>query len=117
MCGLDQGLVSYQVGEIVQVVEEKGSPKRYAVVDEIDPIHGVAVLWEDGKRSWFGYDLWCPLSFDRGFSMVLAADPAGFQPTSKTPQPRGWTLKPIIKPPSWPQPLATAACVDLGDID
>ena len=83
MCGACENLLSYREGETVQVVEKTGDPERIGRVAELDRVLGVSVLWEDGTRKWFHYDLWCPLNFDLGFSFVLT-DASRFQPTGNS---------------------------------
>ena len=72
MCGGHEALVSYREGEVVKVVDTKGDSPRIAKVTELHKELGVGVLWLDGSRTWYHYDLWCPFEFDRGFSMILA---------------------------------------------
>ena len=65
------GLVSYRSGDIVEVVEEEGGEVRVGRVEGLDQ-PGVQVVWEDGTRKWFPYDLWSLENFDNGFSILTS---------------------------------------------
>lgn len=94
-------MVSYREGDVVNVVKSTGETPHHGVVDALDNAWGVAVVFEDGSREWFAYELWCPLQFEKGFSMVLA-DEANFRPVDGFATPpeevgRGWLPRPPKK--------------------
>ena len=114
MCGCDS-IVSYRPGEIVNV-SRNGEPSQLGMIDDVDHLWGVRVVWTDGRREWFSYDMWCPLSFDRGFSMILTDGSA--ENTSKfadiPPAPpevgRGW----LPVPPQWSLPVV---CPEIEEVE
>ena len=96
--GRPESLVSWDAGDVVEVIDASGVPPRVGRVEGKDREWGVAVIWEDGSRTWFAFDRWCPLSWGKGFSMVFA-DAARFQPSADfviAPEEvgRGWLPKP-----------------------
>ena len=108
MCGACGGdsLVSYRDGDVVEVT----SQTRVYVgrVEEIDKKWGVAVIDERGRREWYALDLWCPMNFDTGFS-VIRVDASRFVPdVGFRQQPpdigRGWLQRPPAR--RWPRPAA-----------
>ena len=74
MCGACGGgpLVSYQPGDVIEHRARDGASCRVGKVEDLDDRWGVAVVWENGERSWFSYNLFCPINFSTGWSMTLA---------------------------------------------
>lgn len=88
-------MVSYRESDVVAVVEATGEASRTGKIDALDKAWGVAVTFADGHRKWFAYDLWCPLQWEKGFSMVLTNDkPADAFISPPEEVGRGWLPRP-----------------------
>ena len=71
--GASEPMTSYRVDEVVEVIESTGAPVKIGRVEEVDRTKGVAILFEDGKRTWYAHTRWCQSEWSKGFSMRLRA--------------------------------------------
>ena len=123
MCGAcaAEPMVSFRPQEVVKVCDHVGGATRVGRIAETDAKWGIGVMWEDGNRTWYPYDMWCPDRFSSGFTMVIVDDAlfqpaAGFTP-ARPEMGRGWLPKPpAANRPQYAQPVSQVEECDPAEV-
>ena len=80
MCGGgDSNFLPYERGDTIRCTEAAGAAPRVGKVDEQNVDCGIAVVWENGKRSWYPYERWIEDWAKTGFRFE-AVDDWRYQP-------------------------------------
>ena len=77
MCGggRDSYFLPYETGDTVRCTEAAGNAPRFGRVEEQHIDFGIAVVWEDGTRTWYPYDRWIYDDWSKtGFRFELVDD-------------------------------------------
>ena len=89
MCGgSDSNFLPYEPGDTVRCAEAAGAAARIGKVEAQHVDLGIAVIWEDGTRTWYPYERWVEDWSKTGFRFE-AADDSLYRPR------RGFMLEPL----------------------
>lgn len=110
--------------DVVRIKDRAGATPKIGKVDAIDTKWGIGIVFSDGGRTWYSYDMWCPTNFGSGFSCICVdEDLFELMPGAIVAPPevgRGWLQRPPAKPKARPvlaHALATPAPVESGTVD